>query len=99
MRIHVHHVGKGLHSLKDNKVQGEGEMERNEEGLRGFIWELWKDPGEEQKRTDSNLHYGWGCGLGGGALDTLCLFKSWVQFPDKWEEGTEGWMVGRGRKK
>lgn len=64
VRIHVHHVGKGLHSLKDNKVQGEGGMERDEEGLRGFIWELWKDPGEEQKRTDSNLHYSWGCGWG-----------------------------------
>lgn len=56
MRIGDHHVRMGLHSLRDNKVQGEGKMERGEGGLRGFIWEQWKDPGEEQKRTDLNLH-------------------------------------------
>lgn len=56
MRIYDHHVGKGLHSLRDNKVQGEGEIERGEGGLRGFIWEQWKDPREEQKRKNLSLH-------------------------------------------
>lgn len=56
MRIYDHHVGKGLHSRRDNKVQGEGEIERGEGGLRGFIWEQWKDPREEQKRKNLSLH-------------------------------------------
>lgn len=56
VRICAHHVGKGLHSLRDNKVQGEGEIERGERGLKGFIWEQWKDPREEQKRKNLSLH-------------------------------------------
>lgn len=50
-----HHVEKGLYSLRDNKVQGEGEMERDNGGLWVFLWELRKDPGLEQKNISSNL--------------------------------------------
>lgn len=52
MRMWDYHVEKGLHSLRDNKVQGEGERERDERGLWLFLWELRKD----LKNTDSNLH-------------------------------------------
>lgn len=56
MRIWDRHAGKGLHSLRDNKVQGKGERERDEQGLCLFLWELWKDPGLKLKNMDSNLH-------------------------------------------
>lgn len=56
VRIWDHHAGKGLHSLRDDKVQGGEERERGGQGLWLFLWELWKDPGLKLKNMNSNLH-------------------------------------------
>lgn len=72
MRIWDHRVQKGLHSLRDNKEQEEGEMERDGGGL-GMGGTSVERPRGGAEKDGFGFALGLGVWLGGRALDKFVL--------------------------
>lgn len=75
MRLCDHHVGKGLHSLR------EGKWREVREGLGVSSGSYGKTQGRNRKGHGFEFALGLGVVLGSRALDTLPLRESCVQSP------------------